>query len=113
MPQAIVLSERKCPSSRSVSAPIASAGEAGHDQRQQQSDPRRQAHRHGRPGRGIGGDADKGGLSERRHAADAGQQHQAERDQRGDADIVEQRDGETAEQGGAISSAMMVPPIRP
>ena len=75
-------------------------GKAGHEQRKQQSDPRRQAHRHGRPGGGVGGDADKGSLSERRHAADPGQQHQPERDQRGDADIIEQRDGEAAEQRG-------------
>src|SRR3954467_7916821 len=41
---------------------------------------------------GIGPKTDKCGLPERGHAADAGQQHQADRDQAGDADVVEQRD---------------------
>ena len=105
MPQAIVLSERKCPSSRSVSAPIASP--ASPLMASASSNPIHgdRPMRHGHPGRRIGGDADKGGLSKRRHAADPGQQHQAERDQRGDADIVEQRNGEAAEQQQARPAA--------
>ena len=34
-----------------------------------------------RPGGGVGAEADEGGLAERGQAADAGEQHQAERDQ--------------------------------
>src|SRR3954465_4253001 len=47
---------------------------------------------HGQYAGGIGPKTDKGSLSERGHAADTGQQHQTDRDQAGDADIVEQRD---------------------
>src|SRR5882757_5169978 len=46
---------------------------------------------HGQHTGGIGAEADKSGLSERGHAADAGQQHQPDRDQAGDADVIEQR----------------------
>ncbi len=53
----------------------------------------------GEPGRGVGRDADERRLAERGGAADPGQQHQAERHQGADADVVEQRDGEVAQQG--------------
>ena len=98
MPQAMVLSGRKCPPSRSVAAPRIVGGEAGQHQREQQSEPRRAALHRRVPGGRIGADADERGLAERRQPADAGEQHQAERDKRIDADVVHQRDGEGAEQ---------------
>ena len=72
----------------------------GHDQRGGQRQPWRDAEMHGQHAGGVGAEADKGGLSERRHAADAGQQHEADRDQAGDADIVEQRDPVVRQQPG-------------
>ena len=74
--------------------------EPGQRQRQQQSDPGRAAVHRRVPGRGIGADADEGGLTERREAADAGEQNEPERGKRIDADIVHQRDGEAAEERG-------------
>ena len=49
---------------------------------------------------GVGGEADEARLAERGLAADPGQQHQAERDQGGHADIAEQRDVEGGQQRG-------------
>ena len=40
---------------------------------------------------GVGAEAEQGGLTERGHAADAGQHHQADRHDGGDAGIVQQR----------------------
>ena len=72
--------------------------QAGEGEREEEPDPRRGAVRRRQPGGRIGSDADERGLAERGGAADAGEQHQSERDQRADADVVEQRDAELAEQ---------------
>ncbi len=63
-----------------------------HRQRGRQRKPRRPAEMHRERAGGIGAEADKSGLPERSHAADAGQKNQTDRDQAGNADIVEQRD---------------------
>src|SRR5260370_34678515 len=49
-------------------------------------------------GRRRGGDGDERGLAERGEAADAGQEDEAERDQRRDAGVVHQGHAEGAEQ---------------
>ena len=67
---------------------------AGQAKCEHESEPRRGAMNRRQPGRCIGANADKGGLAERRQSTDASQQHDAKRDQRVDADVVEERDGE-------------------
>ena len=74
--------------------------QAGEQQSRQQTEPRRIAQERGEPGRGVGGDADEGGLAEGQHAADAGQQHQAQHREGVDADVVHQRDAEGAQHAG-------------
>ncbi len=89
-------SGRKCPPRRSVSMPMASADSpvsSSANSRPIQGD---MPLRGGEPGGRIGRDADEGRLPEGGGATHAGQQHQAQRDQRADADVVEQRDGEVA-----------------
>ncbi len=71
---------------------------ASEKQRQHQAKPRRIACSRGEPGGRVSGDADKGRLAEGEHAADAGQQDEAKRRQGVDADIVQQRDAEGAQQ---------------
>src|SRR5882757_4122777 len=56
---------------------------------------------HGECASGVGAEADKGCLPKGSHAADAGQQHQTNRDQAGNADVVEQRDPVIRHQPGA------------
>ena len=68
--------------------------QAGENERERKPEPRRGAGGSRQPGRRISADADEGRLSEGGEAGDAGQQHDAQRDQRVDADVVEQRDGE-------------------
>ncbi len=68
--------------------------EAGQRQSKEQSHPRRAALHRSVPGRRIGADADERGLSERCQPAEAGEQHEAERRECIDADVVHQRDGE-------------------
>src|SRR5919204_2672043 len=47
----------------------------------------------GRPERrGVGAEADEGGLAEGGQAGDAGEQYEAERDERARADVAEERD---------------------
>ena len=75
-------------------------GDHRHGQRDRQGQPWRDAEMHGEHAGGIGAEADKGGLAERGHAADAGQQHQTDRDQAGNADVVEQRDPVVGHQPG-------------
>ncbi len=81
-----------------------------HHQPQQQTQPGHQASRDGGqrllharvggdPGRGVGAQADEGGLAEGGHAADPGQQHQAHGHHRIQADVVQQRDGERRQKG--------------
>ncbi len=67
-----------------------------HRQRQpdQQAQPRRQAIAGGQVSGGIGTQADKGSLAERSQAADAGQQYQAQRNDRIQAYVVGQGDPE-------------------
>ena len=69
-------------------------GDAADQQRERQRQPRRDAIGRGQHRRGVGAEAAKRGLAERGEAADAGQQHQPHRHQRGEADIVEQHDPE-------------------
>ena len=70
----------------------------GQRQREQQAEPGRDALGGGQPGSGVSGDADKRGLAERGQPADAHEQDEAERHQRVDADVIEQRDGEAADE---------------
>ena len=56
--------------------------------------PGRQVTAGSQPGRRVSTEADEGRLPERGQAADAGQQHRAQRDQRRHADVVEQGDVE-------------------
>src|SRR5262249_25390785 len=63
-------------------------------------EPRRVAGFRGEPRGGIGGDADERGLAKGEHAADTRQQHEPEHGERIDADEVQQRDAEGAEQDG-------------
>jgi hypothetical protein len=69
-------------------------GKAGDDQRQRQGQPGRDAVIRRQHRGGVGAEADKGGLSERGEAADAGQQHEPHRDEGRQADIVQQHDPE-------------------
>ncbi len=71
---------------------------AGQHDAGKQSEPGRPAHRRRQIRGRVGADADKGRLPERGDAAAAGQQHEAERHQRVDADIVHQRDDEAVRQ---------------
>ncbi len=68
------------------------------DQREprRRADPRerRRQRVRGQHGGRVGAEADERGLAERRQPADAGQQHEAERDQRVQPDVVRQRDRE-------------------
>jgi hypothetical protein len=64
-------------------------GESGQQQREHQAQPRRESLRRRQPGGRIGGDADEGCLPERGGASDARQQHQSQRHQGADADVVE------------------------
>ena len=73
---------------------------AGQHQAGGQAGDRRRAGELGEQCRGVGGEADEARLAERGLAADPGQQHQAERDQRGQADIAEQGDVEGGQQRG-------------
>ncbi len=98
-PHAMVDSGRKWPPRRSVSRPIASAA-------MPVSSRANSSPSHGdRPcaveshALRVGCDADERRLAERRGAAHAGEQHEAERDQRADADVVQQRDAEVAQHG--------------
>ena len=65
--------------------------EAGDGERNRQANPRRQAEVRCQHGARIGAESDEGRLPERRHAADARQQHEAERNEARDADVIEQR----------------------
>ncbi len=69
-------------------------GGASQRERQDEPQPRRIALQRREPGGRVGGDPDEGRLPERHHAADAGQQHEPERGERIDTDIVQQRDAE-------------------
>ena len=107
----MVLSGRKWPPSRKRHRAEERRDQAGENERERKSEPRRGAGRRRQPGGGIGADADEGRLSEGGEAADPGQQHDPERDQRVDADVVEQRDGErrrrrTAPRPGPLSRRM-------
>ncbi|MNI31721.1 hypothetical protein D3C73_856110 [compost metagenome] len=71
------------------------AQQVGNDGGQDQADRQRQPGRHvvlrGQERRGVGAKANKRGLAERRQAAHAGQQHQAQHDQAGQTDVIELR----------------------
>ena len=75
----------------------AGGDEPGARKRQEQADPGRAAVHRRVPGGRVGADADEGRLAERGQAAAAGEQHEAERGERVDADVVHQGDGERAE----------------
>ena len=67
---------------------------AGDGEADEQRDPGRKSVRRGQPRRRVGAETDKGRLAEGSQAADAGQQHQTDDDNRVEADVVEQRDRE-------------------
>ena len=69
-------------------------GGAADQKRERQRQPWREAISRSQHRRGVGAKAAEGRLAERGEAAHAGQQHQPHRDQRGEADIVQQHDPE-------------------
>ena len=73
---------------------------AGQRHAEQEAEPRRVSVQRGDPGGRIGRDADERRLSERHDAADAGEEREADGDERIDADIVHQRDAERAQDEG-------------
>jgi len=75
----------------------AGGDQAGECQRENEADPRRATLDGGVPCGGVGADADESGLAERSQAAAAGEQHETERGDRIDADVVHQRDAERAQ----------------
>ncbi len=71
---------------------------AGQQQGEDEAEPGRAAVKRAVPGGGVGADTDEGGLAERGEPADAGQEDEAERDQRIDPGVVHQGHAEGAEQ---------------
>jgi hypothetical protein len=69
-------------------------GDAAHQQRERQRQPRRYAVGRGQHRRGVGAETAKRRLAERGEAADAGQQHQPHRHQCREPDIVQEHDPE-------------------
>ena len=69
-------------------------GDAAHQQRERQRQPRREAISRRQYCRGVGAEAAKRRLAEGGEAADAGEQHKSHRHQRGKPDIVQQHDPE-------------------
>src|SRR5262249_18919446 len=74
--------------------------ERGEKEREQEADPGRAALHRGVPGGGIGADADKGGLTERREPTHAGEQNETQYGEGIDADVVHQRDREASKNEG-------------
>ena len=98
MPHATDTSARKWPDRRAVIRPSSQAITAGNEQAGKQADNRRRGGKFGEQRGGIGGEPDEARLPERGLAADAGQQHEAERDQRRQADVAGERDVEGRQQ---------------
>ena len=74
-------------------------GNAADDERSRQGQPGRHAIGGGQHRGGVGAKAAERGLAERGEAAEAGEQHQPHRHQRGKADIVQQHDPERRHAG--------------